>query len=214
MPPKVSLEYKEVTRDRILDSAERLFEKKGYYDTSMDDIVKESKMSKGAIYGYFSSKEELFESLQERDYAQSFQSSLALLEAKMSAREKLEKLADIYFLSNDEDAKAWCRMYIEFSAASMHLKQAHAKLEGRMGDIHKLIVTILREGIKNGEFRKGIDIDSIASVLIATVDGLTLHWAIKNEDIDWNRVKSALVDLALQGIALNSPSRSSSSRSE
>jgi len=47
-------------RKQILDSALQIFVKKGYSDTRMDDIVKISGMSKGAIYHHYRSKNDLF----------------------------------------------------------------------------------------------------------------------------------------------------------
>ena len=66
MSPKVTQEYRQAVRDKIIDAAETLFSRNGYYDTSMDEIVRESGLSKGAIYGHFKSKEELFVALQDR----------------------------------------------------------------------------------------------------------------------------------------------------
>jgi AcrR family transcriptional regulator len=201
MAPKVSLEYKENTRDRILNAAQRLFEQKGYYETSMDDIVKESGLSKGAIYGYFESKEDLFESLQAGEYNRTLEQANALLSGEGSARSKLEKIADIYFLSQDESSRKQCRMTLEFSATSLRMKPVHIKIEDQYTRVHDLLAAIIKEGIRKGEFRKGIDVDSIASLLVATVDGLTLRWATTDAQIDWKRVRDAIVDLTLQGIS-------------
>ena len=51
---------REERRTQILNAAMRLFVVKGYSDTTVDDIVKKSGLSKGAIYHYFKSKNELF----------------------------------------------------------------------------------------------------------------------------------------------------------
>ena len=48
------------TRDRIMEAAEAVFSQKGYYETAVDEIVKESNTSKGSIYFHFPSKESLF----------------------------------------------------------------------------------------------------------------------------------------------------------
>jgi len=58
---------REETRRKILDSAARVFSEKGFYGSVVDDIVKASGTSKGAVYFYFNSKEEIFLSLVE-DY--------------------------------------------------------------------------------------------------------------------------------------------------
>lgn len=48
------------TRERILEAALRVFSRKGYHDTRVDEIVEESDTSKGAVYFHFPSKEQIF----------------------------------------------------------------------------------------------------------------------------------------------------------
>lgn len=48
------------TRQRILDAAIRVFARKGYHATRMDDIVAEAQVSKGGVYFHFPGKEALF----------------------------------------------------------------------------------------------------------------------------------------------------------
>jgi TetR/AcrR family transcriptional regulator, fatty acid metabolism regulator protein len=48
------------TRQRILDAAIEVFSRKGYHDTRVDDIVEASGTSKGGVYFYFRSKQEIF----------------------------------------------------------------------------------------------------------------------------------------------------------
>jgi len=58
--PKVVPEYKEKARERIIEQALRSFSERGYYRTRMADIASDLGVSKGAIYQYFESKEQLF----------------------------------------------------------------------------------------------------------------------------------------------------------
>ena len=48
------------TRDKIMEAAESVFSQKGYYETAVDEIVKQSSTSKGSVYFHFPSKENLF----------------------------------------------------------------------------------------------------------------------------------------------------------
>lgn len=59
--PKVKEEHRLLRRSEITRAALRCFTRKGFAATSMTDIIKESGLSAGAIYGYFSGKEELIE---------------------------------------------------------------------------------------------------------------------------------------------------------
>ena len=47
-------------KNNILMAAVKVLTNKGYYSSTMDDIVAESKMSKGAIYHYYSSKKDVY----------------------------------------------------------------------------------------------------------------------------------------------------------
>ncbi|HBE8798082.1 TPA: TetR/AcrR family transcriptional regulator [Clostridioides difficile] len=58
--------YPEETVNLILEVATKLFIEKGYDHTSLQDIISETKLSKGAIYHHFSSKEEIFEAMYHR----------------------------------------------------------------------------------------------------------------------------------------------------
>ena len=48
------------TKDIILDVANRLFSRFGFYKTSMDEIAKTARKAKGSLYYHFASKEDLF----------------------------------------------------------------------------------------------------------------------------------------------------------
>ncbi len=61
--PRVVPEYKEEARSRILEAANQVFAEKGYRQATMDDVAKKLGVSKGALYLYFASKEELFEAI-------------------------------------------------------------------------------------------------------------------------------------------------------
>ena len=58
--------YPEETVRKILDAAAHLFLEKGYDGASLQDIIDETKLSKGAIYHHFGSKEDIFEAVCDR----------------------------------------------------------------------------------------------------------------------------------------------------
>lgn len=55
------LEYSESTRTALVDSAVELFTKRGYAGTSLDEVAKRARVTKGALYHHFSGKQALFE---------------------------------------------------------------------------------------------------------------------------------------------------------
>jgi len=61
--PRVVPEYKEEAKNRIVSAANQVFAEKGYRQATMDDVAKKIGVSKGTLYLYFASKEELFEEI-------------------------------------------------------------------------------------------------------------------------------------------------------
>lgn len=57
--PRVSEAHREARREQIIAAALRCFHRNGFHPTTMDDIVRESGLSAGAVYTYFSGKDEL-----------------------------------------------------------------------------------------------------------------------------------------------------------
>src|SRR5512136_946643 len=57
------------TRDQIIDEALQIFSVKGYYNTSISDILAATGLTKGGLYGHFASKEELWGAAYERAVA-------------------------------------------------------------------------------------------------------------------------------------------------
>ena len=58
--PRVSAAHEQEVRDRIVLAALRVFAERGYHRATMQDVVRESGLSVGAIYTYFAGKDELF----------------------------------------------------------------------------------------------------------------------------------------------------------
>ncbi|MFN8495037.1 MAG: TetR/AcrR family transcriptional regulator [Caldilineaceae bacterium] len=82
-----------VRRTEILDAAQRLVQIKGYEQMTIQDILDELKISKGAFYHYFSAKQDLLEALIERFQVQAEQIVVAIVqEPHRPALEKLVRL--------------------------------------------------------------------------------------------------------------------------
>lgn len=80
-------------REQILSGAHRVFSSMGYDAASMNDITREAQVSKGTIYVYFNSKEDLFEALIERERAVLFAGVEAALQGSGTLEERLQRLA-------------------------------------------------------------------------------------------------------------------------
>src|ERR1700759_5673468 len=61
--PKISQARRDARQQQILDAALACFSENGFHQTGMADIVRRSGMSHGAVYVYFSSKDDIIEAL-------------------------------------------------------------------------------------------------------------------------------------------------------
>ena len=200
MAPKVTQGYKMEVRERILSAAEKLFSSKGYYDTSMDEIVAESRLSKGAIYGYFKSKEDLFVALQDKQ----LEESVTVLKSKFapgdSARTKLEKVIGTAFGSMVNASKKSCRISLEFNVAAPRIKSVQRRRDDRFMALHRFLVEIIKEGVEKREFRRDVDPNQPALILLAMADGLSLDWATTNLEFDWKGLTEQVERMVMQGL--------------
>jgi AcrR family transcriptional regulator len=200
MAPKVTQQYKKEVRERILSAAEKLFSSKGYYDASMDEIVAESKLSKGAIYGYFESKEDLFVALQDKQLEESITVLTSTFAPGDSARTKLEKVIGTAFSSLAHGSKKSCRINLEFNVAAPRMKSVQRRRDNRFMALHRFLAEIIKEGVEKGEFRRNVDPDTTALLLLAMADGLSLDWATTNLDFDWNVLTEQVKKMVMEGL--------------
>jgi TetR/AcrR family transcriptional repressor of nem operon len=165
----------EKTRRRIVEKAAGVFNTKGYFGSSMGDLVREIGLEKGGIYNHFASKEEL--ALEAFDYAagtmqERFQ---AALEGKEGALERLFAIVDVLGgLAEDPPVEGGCPVLntaVESDDAHMELKdRAREAMSGWL----RLIGSIVKEGVRNGELRPGKNPRETASVVVATLEGAVM----------------------------------------
>jgi AcrR family transcriptional regulator len=200
MAPKVTHEYKKEVRERIMSAAEKLFSSKGYYDTSMDEIVAESRLSKGAIYGHFKSKEDLFVALQDKQLEESITVLASAFAPEDSARTKLEKVIGTAFGSIVNASKKSCRINLEFNVAAPRIKSIQRRRDERFMALHRFVVEIIKEGVEKREFRSDVDPNQMALILLAMADGLSLDWATTNLEFDWKALPEQVEKMVMRGL--------------
>jgi AcrR family transcriptional regulator len=200
MTPRTTEERWNEVHGQIMDSAERLFATKGFNGTSMNDIVKESGISKGAIYGHFESKERLFLSLWERQTTVGLEQLREMFSQKDTAVGKLMRVADMTMVSSCDCPREVGRMQMEFMVAASRMESIEPGMQKRYETIHTFITEIFNEGVKKGEFRADIDTKSLTSILFAALDGLGLHYATLGIEFDSKKLQDTLMKMVLEGI--------------
>ncbi len=195
-PSKRELQREE-RRRQILDAALTIFSCKGFHATNVSDVAAQAGVSQGTIYWYFDSKEELFTAAMLSVFADFGQETLASLEACETAAEKLRALGRRMedFVGRVEGIFI---MFLGYWASSPSREEAGRYWVDVLVEYKDIIVDIIEEGVRNGEFRP-VDAEALVWALMAAYDGLAAYMMLM-PDIDVGRVSQALVETLLAGL--------------
>ena len=151
--PKVSDAHLEARRQQILDASEACFSRQGFHQTSMQDICREAELSPGAVYRYFSSKEDIIAAscLACQQSAGDFIQSVTA--SGNSAIEMLDQLVDEGFgMLADPEAIDHLRMNIQLWAEAQTSPQLlEACRETQQKTWQDALTGILVQGQESGE---------------------------------------------------------------
>ncbi len=93
---------------------------------------------------------------------------------------------------------------MEFMVTASRKDSLREKYADQFTMIHQFISELITEGIKQGEFRPDIDVDNVATLLIATLNGLSLLWVTMGVNLDSEKVKNSFLTLVRKGILIDS----------
>jgi TetR/AcrR family transcriptional regulator, repressor for uid operon len=170
MCPRVTDQYKTEVKEKIVQAAITTFSKYGYDKTRMDDIAKNANLGKGTLYLYFKSKEELFYAISENSIKELKEQLSKLFSKKEDLVHDAEKFYDQYRNMIHDSEKVSFEIIAE---SSRNPKLRKALYEQRM-KVYDIVIDYLRRQIEKGFFRKDMDVNAIASGLVALYDGLTI----------------------------------------
>jgi TetR/AcrR family transcriptional regulator, repressor for uid operon len=172
MCPKVTSQYKLDIRERIVRSAIDCFSRYGFDKSRMDDIAQTTNISKGTVYLYFKSKEDLFYAICENN--------LKVLKEQLSqlfATTKENLLSDaeqFYDNLNKLERSGSEKVFFEIVAESSRNPKLQRILYEQRTKIFNVVKEYLDLQVQRGFFRKDVDTDAIASGLVALYDGLAV----------------------------------------
>lgn len=174
MSPKVSEEHKEQRRKQIIEAAIRVFKRKGYESATIKDIVEEAEMSRGWIYLYFQSKEEIFDAL----VAQCNQENVDVKDQLASAASVWEALEASLAQHMRELAQARdsvAPIFFEYYTSGWRDENSRAIFQRRYTDSIASVVNMLNIGVERGEFNPTVPLTVIAKFIASYSDGLMMH---------------------------------------
>lgn len=172
MCPKVTSQYKSDIRERIVQSAIECFSKYGFDRSRMDDIAHTADLSKGTLYLYFKSKEDLFYAICENN--------LKVIKEQLSrifATRRENLLYDVeQFYDNLQklEKKGDEKVFFEIVSESARNPKLQKILYEQRTKIFDVVKEYLDLQVKKGFFRKNTDTEAIASGLVALYNGLAV----------------------------------------
>lgn len=160
------------TRTHIIEQAAVLFNQQGYAGASMSDIMRVTGLQKGGIYNHFRSKDEL--ALEAFDFVTNRiqQKFMGALKGKRHAVERLIAILSVYEHLLDEPLLQGGCPILNTAVESDDTHPAlREKAQLAMDAWRSLLQGIVAQGIKRGELRSTVDIDTVSTILIATIEG-------------------------------------------
>ncbi|MGO8772493.1 MAG: TetR/AcrR family transcriptional regulator [Mycobacterium sp.] len=174
----------EHTRTLLLDAAEELFARKGFSGAALEDIAAAAGYTRGAIYAHFGGKEELFLAVIER-HRQRFLDGFADV---ISSSRRLDEI-DL-----DELANRWrdlmskggadeAALGHEFTLFLLRSPEARERLAAQRLETVRWLTDYLTEGVARLGGALRIPATTMARVLLATNEGITLASHLDGEDL-------------------------------
>lgn len=189
------------TRNKIYESAEYLFNKKGFDEVNVDEIVKLANVAKGSFYVHFKSKDELISLLIKdyvkrvdtdyREYLKSLSHNTPISEILLALIGKIadvitetigyEKMRNLYKVSLTNDDKN--------NAVTDYNRE-----------LYVIFKDIIQKGINQGAFHTDSSLEDLAKHFVMAYRGLTFEWCVRYPDFD---LKARAIDhfkILLKGI--------------
>ena len=196
---------KERTR-QILDAAVKVFSRAGFQQASMDDIVAESGLSKGALYWYFKSKDEIIVAVLDRLFAGELTGVQQLAQAKCSAEDRLVEFSRMT-ISEIKNMMRLIPITYEFYSLAFRNKTVQKSLRKYFQNYTDALVPVIEQGMARGEFRR-VDARHTAITLGAVVEGSVLLWVFDPKMVQLEEQLETGVRLVLEGLKVDRISKS------
>ncbi|MDW3193690.1 MAG: TetR/AcrR family transcriptional regulator [Cytophagales bacterium] len=187
MSPRSSEQFKELrdaSRQKILESSLELFGTKGYKSTTISDIVKKAGISKGLIYHYFDSKEDILKQLVDF-FIEGGQEKVSELMTG-SAKDRLNKIIDWFFREMREHEHQWA-LFINLTVQVHDFDFIHEMATQKANGYVAMFTELFRElGYENPTAE--------ARILGALFDGIGMQYYVFNEQDYLTEMEQTLRD--------------------
>lgn len=199
--PRVSAAHEQDVRDRILAAATKVFSEKGYHSSTIQDVVRESGLSVGAIYTYFSGKEELIRLSCDQIATRGLEQLAERLAPATSTAERLGIAIRLYVETIDDYEGAPGQVTLLQAWAEADREPAvREMLAGRRERLVGAGRVLIAQGMASGELPGWLDVDAVTRGFLAMLDGLLLQRVESGSSFrpaDLERRATAMLELLL-----------------
>ena len=189
MAPRTSSQFaqiREKSKAKIIETALTLFAEQGYHGTSISLIAKKAEVSKGLMYNYFHSKEDLLNAILEDAYRHGDEITQLMVQAK-TPQDQIQVVIEQSFKWAVEEHAEYSKMMMSLSLQVGKFPKVQqmvdAKIEGMRGFYVHLFEGL---GFENPEME--------AYAFGATMDGIGLQMASVGDKIGMDRMKQFLIE--------------------
>ncbi len=206
-------EQRQLSMEKLLGAALQLFVSQGYRSTTLEQVATAARLSKGAVYFYFGSKESVLMELLQRVRTVVVDDAIKVVEqAGPSAIDRM-----VAFLHNQaqlgvtrrDDVLLLILMSLEFSHRRDRVMRCIAGIYGRL---HRYVERMIRAGQRSGEFRTDVPVRELAANIMANHDGTFLEWYRRAPALNGPQLVRALRSVVLYGVARDRPDSATGQR--
>jgi len=188
----------EERKSQILNAAEDVFTKKGFDEARMDDIAEETGLSKGSLYNYFKSKDDLIIAILDRIFQHEFRVFESLDLTSMSATDAIWSFAE----TTSKDVKMMMRLLpitYEFMGLAFRNKFVQKAFKTYLNHYMDILIPVIQHGIDSGEFRPA-DAKEVALAMGAVMEGTLLLWVYDSSLVEPEQHIRSGMKLLLDGV--------------
>ena len=184
----------------ILDAAVRVFARQGFHTSRVADIADEAGVAYGLVYHYFSSKEEILDTLFQERWDVML-AAISEADAENSEpRAKLQAIADFIIDSYRYDPDLMKVIIVEVTRAANTFGRTHL---ARIQEAYAQIAGIVARAQDEGAFREEIDPPFAALAFYGLVEQVLTGWIFDSEPVDdaeIDRAKRLIVETMSRGL--------------
>jgi len=142
-------------KERILNAAMRLFSKKGFFETTVDEISRSAKIAKGTVYLYFKDKSDIYIAIIENQLNSALKDIAEVNSKNLTSTEKLRLIASEWLTRSIEFHRLFPMVSMEnINQALKLMKEIKQRVFPVISRIISEISNIIKGGIENGEFKQ------------------------------------------------------------